>query len=145
MRDRFEFPGMRILLFAFGGDVNNPYLPHCYINNCIVYTGTHDNDTTLGWWSKATQEEKHHVARYLAYNSDSDIQEINWSLIRLASSSVADMAIFPLQDILSLDNRARMNDPSINPGQWRWRYTTSELLSQELSDRLLNITQLYHR
>ncbi|NES69752.1 MAG: 4-alpha-glucanotransferase, partial [Okeania sp. SIO2D1] len=77
--------------------------------------------------------------------SDGDIHEISWSLMRLASASVADMAIFPLQDILSLDNGARMNDPSVTPGNWRWRYTTSELLSQELSDRLLQITQLYNR
>ncbi len=145
MRDRFEFPGMRILLFAFGGEANHPYLPHSYINNCIVYTGTHDNDTTVGWWLQASQEEKQHVAQYLGFASESDVHEISWSLIRLASASVADMAIFPLQDILSLDNRARMNDPSVTPGNWRWQYTTSELLSQELSDRLLQITQLYNR
>ncbi|NEP91082.1 MAG: 4-alpha-glucanotransferase [Okeania sp. SIO2C2] len=145
MRDRFEFPGMRILLFAFGGEADHPYLPHSYINNCIVYTGTHDNDTTVGWWLQAPQEVRQHVAKYLGYASDSDIHEISWSLMRLASASVADMAIFPLQDVLSLDNGARMNDPSVTPGNWRWRYTTSELLSQELSDRLLQITQLYNR
>lgn len=145
MRDRFEFPGMRILLFAFGGEADHPYLPHSYINNCIVYTGTHDNDTTLGWWLQAPEKVRQHVAQYLGYASDGDIHEISWSLMRLASASVADMAIFPLQDILSLDNGARMNDPSVTPGNWRWRYTTSELLSQELSDRLLQLTQLYNR
>ncbi|GGA15982.1 4-alpha-glucanotransferase [Okeania sp. KiyG1] len=145
MRDRFEFPGMRILLFAFDSEADHPYLPHSYINNCIVYTGTHDNDTTVGWWLQAPQQVKQHVAQYLGYASDGDIHEISWSLMRLASASVADMAIFPLQDILSLDNGARMNDPSVTPGNWRWRYTASELLSPELSDRLLKLTQLYNR
>lgn len=145
MRDRFDFPGMRILLFAFGSEKNHPYLPHSYVRNCIVYTGTHDNDTTVGWWMRASEAEKQHVAKYLGYGSDADIHEISWSLMRLASASIADMAIFPLQDVLKLDNRARMNDPSITPGNWRWRYTSSELLTQELSDRLLDLTQLYSR
>ncbi|HIK33764.1 MAG TPA: 4-alpha-glucanotransferase [Oscillatoriales cyanobacterium M59_W2019_021] len=145
LRDRFEFPGMKILLFAFGDDANNPYLPHNYIQNCIVYTGTHDNDTTLGWWKSAPPELKQRVADYLGYDSPDEIAEINWSLIRLALSSIADRAIIPLQDLLGLDNRGRMNDPSINAGNWRWRYESSDLLTPQLRDRLLKMTQLYGR
>jgi 4-alpha-glucanotransferase len=145
LRDRFQFPGMRILQFAFGEDPNNPYLPHHYINNCVVYTGTHDNDTTLGWWAAASAAEKQFVAQYLGYLSAEEIKQINWELIRLALASVGDLAIIPLQDVLSLDNHARMNDPSVSAGNWRWRYTSSDVLTQELSDRLLKLTHLYSR
>ncbi len=145
LRDRFEFPGMKILQFAFGGDANSPYLPHNYIQNCIVYTGTHDNETTLGWWQQASPEVKKHVAAYLGYGSPDEISEMNWELIRLALSSIADRAIIPLQDLLGLDNRGRMNDPSINAGNWRWRYESSDLLTPEIRDRLLEMTRLYSR
>jgi 4-alpha-glucanotransferase len=145
LRDRFQFPGMRILQFAFGEDPNNPYLPHHYINNCVVYTGTHDNDTTLGWWSGASAGEKQFVAQYLGYESAEEIQHIHWEFIRLALASVGDLAIIPLQDVLGLDNHARMNDPSVSAGNWRWRYTDSSVLTQELSDRLHRLTHLYSR
>jgi 4-alpha-glucanotransferase len=145
LRDRFDLPGMRILLFAFGGGSDNLYLPHQYIRNCLVYTGTHDNDTTIGWWQRATPEEKQHVAKYVGAASPEDIKEINWVLIRLALSSVANLAIVPLQDLLGLDNSARMNDPSINEGNWRWRYESSNLLTPQLGDRLLELTELYSR
>jgi 4-alpha-glucanotransferase len=144
LRDRFQFPGMRILLFAFSDDANT-YLPHHYVNNCVVYTGTHDNDTTLGWWMIASTAEKQLVAKYLGYSTPEEIEEINWVLIRTALASVADLAILPLQDILGLDDSARMNDPSKSAGNWRWRYNNSEILTQELSDRLLDLTQLYSR
>ena len=145
MRDRFDFPGMRILQFAFGGDADNPYLPHNYIPNCVVYPGTHDNDTAIGWWQTTGDAEKQHVAKYLGYDSPEDIKEINWEFLRMALASVGDLAVLPLQDILGLDNSARMNDPSIIPGNWRWRYTSSDLLTSELSQRLLEMTQLYKR
>ncbi|MDJ0736762.1 MAG: 4-alpha-glucanotransferase [Nostocaceae cyanobacterium] len=146
LRDRFNFPGMRILQFAFGGGSDNAYLPHNYIHNAVVYPGTHDNETTLGWWkSRENAEEKQHVAKYLGYNSPEDIKDINWEFIRLALASVADLAILPLQDILGLDNSGRMNDPSVNAGNWRWRYSSSELLTDELSQRLLEMNQLYSR
>ena len=144
LRDRFQFPGMRILLFAFSDDANT-YLPHHYVSNCVVYTGTHDNDTTLGWWTSASTAEKQLVAKYLGYSTPEEIEEINWVLIRTALASVADLAILPLQDLLGLDNSARMNDPSKSAGNWRWRYNNAEILTQELSDRLLDITQLYSR
>lgn len=145
LRDRFEFPGMRILLFAFGGSPDNTYLPHNYTHNSLVYTGTHDNDTALGWWGRASQEEKQHLADYLGYASPEDIPEVNWALIRLALSSIANQAIIPLQDLFGLDNRGRMNDPSVNAGNWRWRYESSAMLTPQLRDRLLKLTQLYRR
>lgn len=145
LRDQFEFPGMRILQFAFGGDPANAYLPHHYIQNCVVYPGTHDNDTAIGWWHQASDAEKQHVADYLGYGSPDQIEAINWEFIRLSLASVADLAVLPLQDVLGLDGRARMNDPRYNDGQWRWRFTDPALLSPELSERLRKLTQMYSR
>lgn len=145
LRDRFNFPGMRILQFAFGGDASNPYLPHHYVQNCVVYPGTHDNDTAVGWWNATGEAEKQHVAGYFGYSDPNQIQHINWEFIRAALASVADLAILPLQDVLGLDGRARMNDPRYNDGQWRWRFTDPALLNSELSDRLLRLTQMYSR
>lgn len=95
LRDHYNFPGMKILQFAFGGDANNVYLPHHYIQNCLVYTGTHDNDTAIGWWETASTAEKQHFAEYLGYASPDEITNINWVLIRLALSSLASLAIIP--------------------------------------------------
>jgi 4-alpha-glucanotransferase len=108
LRDQFDFPGMKILQFAFGGDETNPYLPFNYVNNCLVYTGTHDNDTTVGWFDKAGEYERDRVLRYLGgLHADG----IHWSMIRLALSSIANQAIIPLQDVLGLGSFARMNSP----------------------------------
>lgn len=145
LRDDFQFPGMRILQFAFSGDADNSYLPHNYVYNSVVYPGTHDNDTAIGWWSTASAAEKKQVADYLGFARPEDITEVNWLLIRLALGSVADLAVLPLQDLLGLGSEGRMNDPSVNDGQWRWRYGSSELLTQEISDRLLGLTRLYRR
>ncbi len=145
LRDRFNFPGMRILMFAFGDDSNNTHLPHNYVRNTVVYSGTHDNDTTIGWWQQASEAEKQFLAHYFGYSSPDAIHDINWFLIRVALASVADLAIIPLQVVLGLDGRSRMNDPSRNAGNWRWRYTSSALLTPALSDRLRELTQLYSR
>ena len=145
LRDTFNFPGMRILQFAFGGEADNPYLPHNYIQNCVVYPGTHDNDTTIGWWNQAGKEEKLHVAKYLGYSSPEEVKEINWEFIRMALSSVGDLAILSVQDFLDLGSDGRMNDPSVSAGNWRWRYQNSEQLTPELSRRLLEMTRLYRR
>lgn len=146
LRDHFEFPGMRILLFAFGDTPENPYQPHNYVRNCAVYAGTHDNDTAIGWWEQgATEQEKQAIATYLGLSSPDEIQEINWTLLRLAYASVADLAIVQLQDVLGLGHDCRMNDPSTPFNNWRWRYPQSEVLSQAVSDRLLNVTQTYNR
>ena len=107
LRDRFNFPGMKVLQFAFAGDPKNPFLPHNYSPNVVVYSGTHDNDTTIGWFTSATGREQSFVKKYIG----TDGKEINWDLIRLASQSVADMAIYPMQDVLGLGTEARMNLP----------------------------------
>lgn len=145
LRDRFGFPGMRILMFAFDGDPHNIHLPQHHVPNSIVYSGTHDNDTAIGWWSQASPEEKQRVADYLGVSHPDEIHEINWVLIRIAMASVAELAIVPMQDILGLDGRARMNDPSKSAGNWRWRYVDSKLLTPEISKRLLEMTKLYSR
>lgn len=145
LRDRFDFPGMRILMFAFSGDASNPYLPHHYIQNTIVYPGTHDNNTAIGWWTVASDHEKAFLAKYLGYDSPSEISYINWVMIRMAMSSVATWSIVALQDILGLDDRTRMNDPSQNAGNWRWRYSSYDLLSDQLSQKLRELTHLYSR
>jgi 4-alpha-glucanotransferase len=145
LRDRFQFPGMRILQFAFSEGTDNIHLPHHYRQNCVVYPGTHDNDTALGWWAKASDQERRLLADYVGCSTPEAIQDIHWVLIRLALASVADLAIIPLQDVLGLGDRARMNDPSHNAGNWRWRYTSSDELTPELSQRLFHVTQLYTR
>ena len=141
LRDAFGFPGMKILQFAFGGGSDNPYLPHNFTPNCVVYTGTHDNDTTVGWHtSSSSPQEQDHVRRYLQTNGS----EIHWDMIRLALSSVACMAIFPLQDVLGLDGRGRMNFPGKPSGNWRWRYTAGQITG-EMNSRLKDLTSLFGR
>ncbi|AFZ29826.1 4-alpha-glucanotransferase [Gloeocapsa sp. PCC 7428] len=141
LRDRFEFPGMKILQFAFGSDAANPFLPFNFPRNCVVYTGTHDNDTTVGWFNSASEYEKERLQRYLGCLSSDGI---HWDLIRLALSSVANQALIPLQDLLGLPTEARMNYPSKPEGNWEWRYTSDDLTS-ELRDRLKSLTELYGR
>lgn len=141
LRDKFEFPGMKVLHFAFGSDSDNPYLPFNVLQNCAIYTGTHDNDTSIGWYNTASDWEKRNLWLYLGSISPDGV---NWDLIRLALSSVANQAIIPLQDILSLGTQARMNVPSQAEGNWEWRYY-AEALTEELSDRLKNLTVLFGR
>ncbi|MEH2170328.1 MAG: 4-alpha-glucanotransferase [Nostoc sp.] len=141
LRDKYEFPGMKILQFAFSADSANPFLPFNYRHNAVVYTGTHDNDTTLGWFNTANDEEKQNLLLYLGSISPDGI---HWDLIRLALSSVANQAIIPLQDILGLGNEARMNFPSIAEGNWEWRYQTGAI-TDELRDRLKVLTKLNGR
>lgn len=143
LRDQFQFPGMRVLLFAFGGGSDNIHLPHHYLKNSLVYTGTHDNDTTQGWWQRASISEKQFFYRYMTGYGIGE--PINWALIRLALASVSDLAIIPLQDILGLDNTARMNTPSTTTGNWGWRLDSLDNLTTALADRLRDLTQLYSR
>lgn len=140
LRDDFGLPGMRILQFAFGGGADNPYLPHNFTRRTVAYTGTHDNDTTHGWFATAPDHERDYVRRYLGR----DGADIAWDFIRAAWSSVADYAIAPLQDILDLDAGARMNWPGRPAGNWSWRYTTDQLTPQVL-DRLGDLTHIYGR
>lgn len=141
LRDKFEFPGMKILQFAFGSDAGNGFLPFNYPRNCLVYTGTHDNDTTVGWFYQLSDYERERVLRYLGCISP---EGIHWDFIRLAMSSVANQAIMPFQDILGLGNDARMNFPSKAEGNWGWRYR-SEAVNNEVSDRLKSLTELFGR
>ena len=119
LREFAGLPGMRILQFAFGQEKNNPYLPHCYDKNTVVYTGTHDNDTTNGWDQTATEQEKDHYRRYL----NVDGSNAAWDFIRLAFSSPADTAIVPLQDVLSLGTEHRMNIPGTTKGNWGFTFS----------------------
>jgi 4-alpha-glucanotransferase len=141
LRDKYEFPGMKILQFAFGSDPANPFLPFNYPRNAVVYTGTHDNDTTIGWYNTATDWEKRNLWLYLGCISP---EGIHWDLIRLALSAIANQAIIPLQDVLGLGNEARMNFPSTAEGNWEWRYQ-QDALRQELGDRLKTLTTLCGR
>ncbi|MGL4618088.1 MAG: 4-alpha-glucanotransferase, partial [Chroococcidiopsis sp.] len=143
LRDRFELPGMKILQFAFGdgAQVEKRFLPFSYPRNCVVYTGTHDNDTTVGWFNQLSEQAREAVRFYLGCASS---EEIHWNLIRLAQSSVADRAITPFQDILGLGTNSRMNFPGKAVGNWGWRYQLSALTPQ-LRDRLKAITETYGR
>ena len=140
LRQAFDFPGMKVLHFAFGGSYHHKYLPHTYEANCVVYTGTHDNDTTVGWFATRPPEERALIQRYLAR----DGHDIAWDLMRLAWGSVGDTAIAPLQDVLRLGSEARMNTPGQPGGNWTWRYT-SGALTDELAAQLRDMTQVYGR
>jgi len=140
LRDNLGFPGMKVLQFAFGGDSTGPYLPHNYLPHCIVYTGTHDNDTTIGWWNTAMPSDRHNVKLYLGR----DGSDISWDFIRLALASVAEMAVVPMQDVLNLGSEGRMNTPGSPGGNWGWRYT-EDMLTPELAQRLRSLTEIYGR
>ena len=114
------FPGMKLICFAFGGDGTHEFLPHNYTPNCIVYSGTHDNDTARGWWDSAPEHERRYAGTYLACGA----HDVHWAMIRAAANSVASMAVYPLQDVLGLDTRHRMNIPgTLGDPNWTWRFT----------------------
>jgi 4-alpha-glucanotransferase len=140
LRDAFDLPGMAVLQFAFGGDAANIYLPHNHRPNLAVYTGTHDNDTTTGWYAQADAAVRHHVRCYLG-NPGPDIA---WDFIRLALASVADTAVVPLQDVLSLGSEARMNLPGAAGGNWSWRYRP-EWLTEARAAALAELVVTYGR
>jgi 4-alpha-glucanotransferase len=140
LRDEFGLPGMRILQFAFS-DGKNPYLPHNFVRRTVAYTGTHDNDTTAGWFAALPENERHYLRRYLPQVSEATVA---WDLIRLGWASVADYALAPLQDVFALGTEARMNLPGKAEGNWRWRFTADRLTSAIL-DRLADLTDTYNR
>jgi len=140
LRDQFELPGMKVLSFAFTGDPDHAYLPHNYTSRFVVYTGTHDNNTALGWYEDADESVRDFCRRYLA----TDAREIAWDFIRAAWSSMADRAIAPLQDFLSLGSEARMNFPGRAEGNWAWRVHPDQL-DQALIDRIRSMNTLYSR
>jgi 4-alpha-glucanotransferase len=152
IRERFGFPGMALLQFAFGKDPQGPsFRPHNYSRELAAYTGTHDNDTTVGWWnSSGTQDstrtpedvaKEHNFARrYLNFSNE----PVNWVLIRGILASVADLAIIPLQDVLGLGSEARMNLPGTSKGNWCWRFRKGAL-TPELANRLREMVLMYDR
>ncbi len=140
LRDRFDFPGMKVLQFAFD-DPGNGFLPHNYQNaNCIVYSGTHDNDTTLGWYNQAPESERNYLREY----TKSDGSDVSRQLIRLGILSVANQAIFPLQDFMELDGEHRMNFPGTTENNWMWRYT-DEMLENLDRDYIKHIIGISNR
>lgn len=140
LRRELDLPGMRILQFAFDGDPANPYLPHNFKADAVVYTGTHDNDTTRGWWQSLSEQERDYARRYLAVSGD----WIHWDLIRTAWSSVAEFAITPLQDVLGLGAEHRMNRPGEASGSWEWRFGWEQVAPWH-ADHLAELTRLYGR
>jgi len=159
LRRRFELPGMAILQFAFGTDPQAPdFKPHNYPRNLVVYTGTHDNDTTVGWWTTAVGHstrsdvdiaaERDHATRYLGLEGrpfdNAQGKEIHWEFIRAVLASVADTAIVPVQDLLGLGSEARMNRPGTASGNWRWRLRSGQL-TQDTMRRLGVLAQTYDR
>ncbi|GAB4436752.1 MAG: 4-alpha-glucanotransferase [Chloroflexi bacterium OHK40] len=140
LREQFDLPGMKILQFAFDGDAANPYLPHHHVRNCVVYTGTHDNDTTIGWFTGLSEDQRNIVRAYLGR----DGSDIAWELIRAAFMSVADLAVVPFQDILRLGSDARMNTPGLLGANWGWRFR-AEALNGDVAGALRFFTALYDR
>lgn len=144
LMERFGFPGMKVLLFAFGDDMQkNPYLPHNFVKNCIVYTGTHDNNTIIGWFHEdAKPQEKMNLSQYLGHA----ILEttLSWDLIELAMRSIADVAIISMQDILGLGEEARMNTPATLKGNWQWRLGPNTL-TPEVMKKFLELTESTQR
>jgi 4-alpha-glucanotransferase len=140
LREQFELPGMKVLQFAFSTDATDPFMPHNFTSNYVVYTGTHDNDTSCGWYQVAPGEERDLCRRYMARSGE----DIAWDLIRLAWSSVAVIAVAPMQDLLSLGSDARMNYPGRPSGNWSWRMPVGAL-SDNLCSRLCECNTLYGR
>ena len=143
LREATGLPGMAVLQFAFGGDAANPYLPHNLRANCVIYPGTHDNDTALGWYQSADESVRDHVRRYLRVSG----REIGWDLIRSAYASVAGLAVIPLQDFLSLGPEGRFNTPGQAAGNWGWRYRAEQLehLQRDSAGYLRDLAELHGR
>jgi len=151
LRDDFGFPGMRILQFGFGSDTKNTDLPHNYAPNVVAYTGTHDNDTTVGWFRSVAGEGSTRTAKQIERERtfclnylNSDGKEIHWDFIRAVLASVANTAVVPLQDVLGLGTEARMNLPNSTEGNWSWRVKPGALTS-DIATRLRELTELYGR
>ena len=139
--EKTGYPGMKVLQFAFDSREDSDYLPHNYHQNCVVYTGTHDNDTTAGWYDSITEHDREHADEYLNLHEKDTVQ---WEFIRAALSSVADTAVIPLQDYLGLKSEARINTPSTLGGNWEWRLEPG-VLTRKLADQIRDITRLYGR
>ncbi|WP_296831768.1 4-alpha-glucanotransferase [Marvinbryantia sp.] len=137
------YPGMKVLEFAFDSREESNYLPHTYTQNCVAYTGTHDNQTVVGWFRSLPEEDYRMAVRYLDLKRE-DENEINWKMIRTVLASVADTAIIPIQDYLGLDDAARINTPSKLGGNWIWRMKKNAL-TEEMEKKIRELTELYGR
>jgi 4-alpha-glucanotransferase len=151
LRDHFEFPGMRILQFAWGGDAKNIDLPHNYTPNSCVYTGTHDNDTTVGWFNSKAGKGSGRTAKQIKKETDfckkylrTDGREIHWDFIRAVLASVSNTAVIPMQDLLGLGGEARMNLPASTAGNWQWRCGEKDF-DGKLAKRLRDLVELFGR
>lgn len=140
LRDKFGLPGMEVLQFAFDGGADNPYLPHNHRKTSVVYTGTHDNDTTLAWFQGLAAEQQLRVVEYLGYPHE----PMPWPLTRAALASVSQLAIIPMQDILALGQGQRMNTPGVSGGNWSWRFGW-EQIAPGLAERLRRMMRMYGR
>lgn len=141
LRERLTIPGMRVMQFGFGNPGAHIYLPHRFELNTVVYTGTHDNDTTLGWWNNGTSPQERRFAQaYLGTQEDG----VHWALIRAAEASVARLCVVPIQDVLGLGSEGRMNIPSSANGNWSWRYSANAL-TRELAEKMANIVDVSDR
>lgn len=141
LREWCGFPGMRVMQFAFGDTSTNPYLPHNFEAQTVAYTGTHDNNTSVGWWLGASDLERGAARAYLGPQADT---EIHWALMQSLSQSVANMVIFPFQDVLGLDGAHRMNTPGVPQGCWQWRFEWSQV-EPEPGQRLAALTRAHGR
>jgi len=140
LRRKYHLPGMRVLQFASSGEASNPYLPFHHGRAAVVYTGTHDNDTSLGWYRELDEKTKAYVDNYLGYPSE----DMPWPLIRCALASRSHLTMLPLQDVLALDGRYRMNRPGTMEGNWSWRFDWDQV-PRRLPDRLRAMVGLYGR
>ena len=140
LRDHYDFPGMKVLQFAWTTDGKDPFLPHNYSHNCVVYTGTHDNDTSRSWYANSPEDERDFLRRYMRVNGS----DIAWDMIRLAMMSPANIAIVPLQDCMNLGSEARMNTPSVPSGNWSWRFLPQQL-TDGMKQGMAELARLYGR
>lgn len=136
LRDELGYPGMRVIQFAFDGDSRNPHLPENYVEHTVAYTGTHDNDTIVGWWREASETERAEARRRMEVGES----EIHWAFLRMVSASRANLAVAPMQDVLGLCGEARMNTPGVAPGNWSWRMREGEA-TLPLAARLRQLTE----
>ncbi len=140
LRRSFGLPGMKILQFAFDGSPDNPYLPHAHEIASVVYTGTHDNDTTLGWWADQDDQTRTEVREFVPLPTE----PMPWALVRTAMSSVARLAVVPAQDLLGLGSESRMNVPGTPEGNWSWQSEEGDF-DDELATRIRDLVETYDR
>ncbi len=141
LREAFALPGMKILQFAFGGQDDNPYLPHNTEAHSVVYTGTHDNDTTLGWYENADAYERENFKQYFVGYAPKSIFEMPFSMVEMALMSVSKLAVIPMQDILELGTEHRMNIPGTTEGNWRWNFNWAQLSPKQQKKMTTAITK----